>query len=132
MVRSDAGGLVADKTEGVEVSTKWGGAKTFFGGEGLFMLRCSGRGELFIASYGAIHSVNVTGTYTVDTSHIVAFDESLTFSVTRVGGLKSLVLSQEGLVCRFTGTGRLWIQTRSVPALASFLHPFRRLKPKKR
>jgi uncharacterized protein (AIM24 family) len=74
----------------------------------------------------------VTGTYTVDTSHIVAFDESLTFSVTRVGGLKSLVLSQEGLVCRFTGTGRLWIQTRSVPALASFLHPFRRLKPKKR
>src|SRR5680860_1829193 len=26
----------------VAVETKWGGAKTFFGGEGLFMLRCSG------------------------------------------------------------------------------------------
>ena len=118
-------------TPGVEVSTKWGGAKTFFGGEGLFMLRCSGQGDLFIASYGAIHSINVREGYTVDTSHIVAFDDSLTFSVTRVGGLKSLFLSQEGLVCRFTGTGRLWIQTRSVPALASFLHPFRRVKPKK-
>jgi uncharacterized protein (TIGR00266 family) len=115
-------------TPEIEVTAKWGGAKTFFGGEGLIMLKCSGTGKLWIASYGAIHLVNVEGGYTVDTSHIVAFDESLTFNVTKVGGLKSLFLSQEGLVCAFSGTGRLWIQTRNAPALASFLHPFRRVQ----
>ncbi len=118
-------------TPGVTVDTKWGGAKTFFGGEGLFMLRCSGQGDLWMATYGAIRAVDVTGGYTVDTSHIVAFEDTLSYQVRSVGGMKSLFLSKEGLVCQFSGTGRLWIQTRSAPALASFLHPFRRVKPKK-
>jgi uncharacterized protein (AIM24 family) len=42
-----------------------------------------------------------------------------------VGGLKSLFLSGEGLVCQFQGQGRLWMQTRNPGALASFLQPFR-------
>ncbi|TNE86884.1 MAG: TIGR00266 family protein [Deltaproteobacteria bacterium] len=117
-------------TPGIEVSAKWGGAKTFFGGEGLIMLRCEGQGDLWISSYGAIHQVDVQGGYTVDTSHIVAFDESLTFQVRKSGGLKSLFFSSEGLVCQFSGTGRLWIQTRNAPALAGFLHPFRRVQNK--
>jgi len=36
-----------------------------------------------------------------------------------------LFFSGEGLVCRFQGQGRLWMQTRNPGALASFLHPFR-------
>lgn len=119
-------------TPGVTLDTKWGGAKSFFGGEGLFMLRCSGRGQLWIATYGAMHIVDVVGAYTVDTSHIVAFEETLTYQVRSLGGIKSLFLSKEGLVCQFSGTGRLWLQTRSAPALASFLHPFRSVRSKPR
>ena len=115
-------------TPGINVDSKWGGAKSFFGGEGLFMLKCSGEGDLWISSYGAIHEINVEGTYVVDTAHIVAFDETLTFNVRSVGGMKSLFFSSEGLVCEFSGRGRLWIQTRNAPAIASFLHPFRRMK----
>lgn len=117
-------------TPGVTVDTKWGGAKSFFGGEGLLMLKCHGQGDLWMSSYGAIHEVQVNGSYTVDTGHIVAFEETLTFNVTKAGGMKSLFLSQEGLVCAFRGTGRLWIQTRNAPALASFFHPFRRVQTK--
>ena len=117
-------------TPGVEVDSKWGGAKTFFGGEGLFMLRCSGTGDLWMSSYGAIHPIDVTGSYVVDTGHIVAFEDSLQFKVRSVGGLKSLFFSSEGLVCEFEGTGRLWIQTRNGVALAAFLHPFRPVKSK--
>ena len=65
----------------------------------------------------------------VDTSHIVGFEDTLSYNVGRVGGMKSLFLSGEGLVCNFTGRGRLWFQTRNAPALASFLNPFR---PQKR
>lgn len=117
-------------TPGVTVDTKWGGARTFFGGEGLFMLRCAGQGDLWISSYGAIFAVDIEGSYVVDTGHIVAFEENLQFKVRSVGGLKSLFFSSEGLVCEFSGTGRLWIQTRNSSALAGFLHPFRPVRAK--
>jgi len=117
-------------TPGVTVDSKWGGARTFFGGEGLFMLRCAGEGDLWFSSYGAIHAIDVNGSYVVDTGHIVAFEESLQFKVRSVGGLKSLFFSSEGLVCEFSGTGRLWIQTRNSGSLAGFLHPFRPVRSK--
>jgi len=117
-------------TPGISVDTKWGGARTFFGGEGLFMLRCSGEGDLWVSSYGAIFAVDVAGSYVVDTGHIVAFEESLGFKVRSVGGLKSLFFSSEGFVCEFSGNGRLWIQTRNSGALAGFLHPFRPVRSK--
>src|SRR5438067_3808995 len=37
------------------VDTKWGGAKSFFAGEGLFVLQVTGTGLLLLSSYGAIH-----------------------------------------------------------------------------
>jgi uncharacterized protein (TIGR00266 family) len=126
-VMVQSGGFLA-ATPGVNVDSKWGGAKTFFGGEGLFMLRCSGSGDLWVSSYGAIHAIDVQGGYVVDTSHIVAFEDTLTFEVRSVGSMKSLFFSSEGLVCQFRGNGRLWMQTRNGSALAAFLHPFRRVK----
>jgi uncharacterized protein (TIGR00266 family) len=121
-------GAYCASTTGVNIDSKWAGAKSFFAGEGLVMLRCSGQGELWMASYGAIHLVDVQGSYTVDTGNVVAFDESLTFRVRSIGTVKSLLFSSEGMVCEFSGTGRLWYQTRSAHSLAAFLHPFQRVK----
>lgn len=124
-------GSYCASTPEIEVSSKWGGAKSFFGGEGVIMLKCHGTGDLWLSSYGAIHEVDVEDSYTVDTGHIVAFEDSLEFFVTKTGSMKSLFLSKEGLVCKFQGRGKLWIQTRNAPALAGFLHPFRRIQSKK-
>ncbi len=66
--------------------------------------------------------------YICDTSHVVGFTSGLDYNVTKVGGLKSLFFSGEGLVCRFHGQGRLWIATRNAGALAGFVHPYRRMK----
>jgi uncharacterized protein (TIGR00266 family) len=110
----------------VSLDTKWGGARGFFSGAGLFLLKAQGSGPLFFGSYGGIHAIEVGASgYVCDTSHIVAFTGGLDFRVRKVGGLKSLFLSGEGLVCEFHGRGKLWISTRSPEALASFLHPFR-------
>jgi len=114
----------------VELDTKWGGAKGFFSGTGLFLLRCVGQGPLFFNCYGGMHAVDVgPGGYICDTSHVVAFTEGLQYSVTKVGGLKSLFFSGEGLVCNFQGQGRLWISTRNSASLAAFIAPYR---PRKR
>ncbi len=116
-------------TPSVTLDTKWGGARGFFSGAGLFLLKAEGRGPLFFSSYGGIHAVDVDARgYVCDTSHIVGFTGGLDFDVRKVAGLKSLFLSGEGLVCAFRGRGRLWIATRNAGGLASFLNPFRRVE----
>jgi len=112
-------------SEGIITDTKWGGAKTFFGGEGLIMLRCSGTGTLILSSYGAIHELDLSTneTYTVDTGHLVAFDENLGFKVRTIGGLKTTFLGGEGLVVDLTGPGKVLMQTRSVGAFLDWLIP---------
>ena len=113
----------------VQLDTKWGGAKGFFSGTGFFLLKCSGAGPLFFSAYGGIHAVDVGAEgYICDTSHVVGFTSGLDYEVTKLGGLKSLFLSGEGLVCRFSGHGRLWMSTRNSGALAAFVHPFRPVK----
>lgn len=112
--------------QGVTLDTKWGGARGFFSGTGLFLLRCEGEGPVFFSSAGAIHEVEVgPAGYVCDTSHVVGFTSGLQYQVRKVGGLRGLIASGEGLVCEFRGTGTLWIATRSADRLASFLHPFR-------
>jgi uncharacterized protein (TIGR00266 family) len=119
-----SGSYLASDT-GIEVSTKWGGARSFFGGEGLFMLRCSGQGTLILSSYGAIHKVSLESgrRYTVDTGHIVAFDGRMTFTVRKVGSWKSTIFGGEGLVVDFTGPGDIFLQTRSPEAFLGWLIP---------
>lgn len=113
---------------GVAVESKWQGlAKGFFSGESLFLIRCQGTGDLWFASYGGIIEIEVDGDYVVDTGNIVAFTDGLDYRITKVGGYKSLFFSGEGLVCRFSGRGKVWIQTRKVGALISWAHPFRRV-----
>ena len=118
-------------TPGVQLDTKFQGAKGFFSGEGLFLLRVHGQGRVWFCSYGALHAVDLGAQYNgyiCDTGHMVAFTQGLSYTVNKVGGMKSLFLSGEGLVCTFKGQGRLWMQTRNPGGLASFLHPFRPVK----
>ena len=113
-------------TSGVAVESKWQGLmKGFFSGESLFLIRCQGTGDLWFSSYGGIIEIDVTDEYVVDTGNIVAFTDGLNYNVTKVGGYKSLFFSGEGFVCRFAGTGRVWIQTRKVGPLVSWVWPFR-------
>ncbi len=112
-------------SEGIETDTKWSGARTFFGGEGLIMLRCSGKGTLALSSFGAIHEMELAAgqTYTVDTGHLVAFTEQIGFRVRTIGGVKSTLFGGEGLVVDLTGPGRVLLQTRSQGAFLDWLLP---------
>lgn len=123
-VYAQSGAYIASSPE-IQVDTKWGGAKTFFSREGLFLLKINGIGKVFLSSYGAIHEIDLeTGQkYVVDTGHMVAFAEGIGYSVKRVGGLKSTLFSGEGLVCELTGPGKIMIQSRSANAFLSWLIP---------
>lgn len=130
MVQSS--GFVACSPE-VELDTKFQGFKGFFSGESLFLLRATGKGDFWFSSYGAIVEIPVAGDYVVDTGYIVAFEDTLNYNVEVIGGLsfknlKTGIFGGEGLVCRFSGEGRLWIQSRSLYPFLTFLNPFRPTK----
>jgi uncharacterized protein (TIGR00266 family) len=110
---------------GIELETKWSGAKTFFASEGLIMLRASGAGPMVVSSYGAIHEMSLAPgeQYTVDTGHLVAFTEDVGFRVRTIGGVKSTMLSGEGLVVDLTGPGRVLLQSRSTDQFLAWLIP---------
>ena len=107
----------------IDVDAKWGGGKTFFSGEGLVLLRCTGQGELLMSAYGAIRSYELAAgeTATLDTGHVVAFDDTVQYNVRKAGSWKSTVLGGEGLVTDFTGPGRVWLQTRSSSDLVAWI-----------
>lgn len=113
--------IASDPT--IDVDAKWGGGKTFFSGEGLVLLRCTGQGEILVSAYGAILSrvLEAGETLTLDTGHVVAFDDSVGYSVRKAGSWKSTILGAEGLVTDFTGPGRVWLQTRSSSDLMAWI-----------
>ncbi|MCG8454585.1 MAG: TIGR00266 family protein [Spirochaetales bacterium] len=115
-------------SEGVNVDASYQGLKGFFGGKGLFMARCTGLGDLWFSTYGGIVEIPVEDRYVVDNGYVVAFTEGLDYNVKPRGVLKSFFFSQEGLVTHFSGKGRLWVQTRRVPALVNWADSFRREK----
>lgn len=119
-----SGAYVASEMS-LTVDASWGGAKGFFGGGGLILLKVSGNGKLLASSYGAIFDKTLAAgeTYTVDTDHIVGMDTSVKFNVVKSGSWKSTILGGEGLVCNLTGPGRVLMQSRSVNAFIGWLSP---------
>ena len=119
-----SGSYVAS-SEGIEVDTKWSGAKTFFGGEGLIMLKITGTGTLIISSYGAIHPLELDAgeKHVVDTGHLVSLEEQIDYRLKAVAGWKSTLFSGEGLVAELTGPGKINLQTRSPDAFLAWLIP---------
>ncbi|MDD4786444.1 MAG: TIGR00266 family protein [Pirellulales bacterium] len=115
---------------GIDIDATWQGlGKALFSGERMFWVKCSGSGDLFLNSFGAIYPVDVAGEYVVDTGHIVAFEDTLQFHIGKAS--KSLVgsfLGGEGLVCKFSGQGRLYCQTHNPPNFGKLLGP--KLKPR--
>ncbi len=118
-----AGSFMASE-DGVNVDAKISG-KAFMAGEGLSILEAKGAGKLLVSSYGAIYEKTLAQgeKYIVDSTHLVAFDGTIAVQPQAVGGVKSTLLSGEGLVIEMTGPGRIFIQTRSPKALINWIIP---------
>lgn len=99
--------------------------KAFLSAEGFSMLEASGQGKVLVSSYGAIfeRELKEGEKYIVDTTHLVAFDASIGVVPRPVGGIKTTLLSGEGLVIEMTGPGMVYIQTRSPRALIDWIAP---------
>ncbi|MFI6599874.1 TIGR00266 family protein [Nonomuraea sp. NPDC050536] len=112
-------------SDGVEIVTKWGGMSNLIGGEGGFLIRAEGQGDVVLGCYGALDWFELAPgeTIVVDTGHLVAYDETVRSNLRRAVEGKTIqsLKSGEGLVFDFTGPGRVLTQTRNPSALISWL-----------
>ncbi len=129
MRRMDGQDLMLEKNAylasepGVQVDSNFQGLRGLFN-EGLFVLRASGIGSLFFNSYGDVTEIDVDGSYVVDNGHAVAWEPTLDYRITRGRSIRSFLFSDQ-LLLRFTGRGKLWVQSRNPQSLASWVFPFR-------
>ncbi|KAM3503275.1 hypothetical protein MY11210_008782 [Beauveria gryllotalpidicola] len=111
-------------TQGVHKDHKRQGlGKAMFSGEGLFVYKMSGTGILWVSSFGAIIRKDLADgeKYIIDNGHLVAWNTKYILERVASGGIISNLASAEGLVCKFTGPGTVYMQTRNGRAFAAFM-----------
>jgi uncharacterized protein (TIGR00266 family) len=110
-------------TAGVDLDVKWEGFTKGLFGQGLFMIKITGNGTLYINTFGAIdkHTLNAGQSLIVDNFHLVGFSDTCNYKVTKFGGLKETLLGGEGLVTNITGPGDVYIQTKNLREFVDWL-----------
>lgn len=101
--------------------------KGLLSGEGMFIQKASGVGLLAISSFGAIYKITLAPgqQYIIDNSHLVAWSSSVTYDIQKASsGWISSITSGEGLVCKVSGPGDVWFQTRNPQAFGSWVRQF--------
>jgi len=92
----------------------------FFGGEGFILEKLTGPGLVFIHGGGDFLEFNLKPgeVLQVDTGCIVAFDESVSYDIQFVGGIKTAIFGGEGLfLATMTGPGRVIVQSMTLEKL---------------
>lgn len=115
-------------TSGIQVNTKMQNlVKGFLSGEGFFIVEISGRGTVFLSSYGAIHAVNLGPgeEMIIDNGHLVAWPDYMEYKIEKASrGWISSVTSGEAAVCRFRGEGVVLIQSRNPQSFGGWIKQF--------
>ncbi len=124
------GGSYLGSSETLNLDTKFQGLKGFVSGESLSFLEVAGSGKLLVNAFGRIVETEVEDAVTVDTGHVVAFEKTLQYTITKAGDswLQSW-LAGEGFVMNFTGHGRILTQSHNPSNFGAMLG--KQLPPRK-
>lgn len=116
-------------TAGVELSVffqkKFGAG--LFGGEGFIMQRITGPGLVFLELDGHVveYTLNPGERVTCDTGVLAMMEQTCSMDIQRIKGIKNMVFGGEGVFDTvITGPGKVWLQSMTVPGLASLIIPF--------
>ncbi|MCA9089144.1 MAG: TIGR00266 family protein [Planctomycetaceae bacterium] len=119
-----AGGSYLGSTSGLQLDTQFQGFKGFLSGEAPFFMKVSGVGTLLVSAFGRIAEQQLDGDLVVDTGHVVAFEDTMDFSLSKAGSswIQSF-LAGEGIVLNFEGEGRIITQSQNLTEFGKVLGP---------
>ncbi|MDR2855265.1 MAG: TIGR00266 family protein [Methanomicrobiales archaeon] len=118
--------LCAEARITMTVTTTKGITKGLFGGEGFLLQKVSGQGTVFLHCCGDIIQKNLMPgeVLKVETGLVAGFEETVTYNIERVRGVKSILFSGQGLfMTTLTGPGLVVIQSLDIAKLAQALIP---------
>ena len=120
-----SGGSYLGSSGGITLDTQYQGlTKGMFIKEGLVFVQASGEGDLLVNGFGRISRIDVSGGITVDNGHLIAFTEGLEYTISKAGGgWISSMMSGEGLVMKFSGQGKVLVQSHDPSRLGGVLGP---------
>lgn len=98
----------------------------FFGGEGFILEKLTGPGQVFIHGGGDFveFTLHPGEALQVDTGCVVAFDESVSYDIQFVGGIKTAIFGGEGIfLATLTGPGRVIVQSMTLEKMRRELAP---------
>ncbi|MBF6136882.1 AIM24 family protein [Nocardia otitidiscaviarum] len=95
-------------------------------GEGVPLMKASGRGDLFLANAAAeVHIIDLDGSdgLTINGANVLAFDPTLSYNIKRVQGAAGYASNAGFFNCVFTGRGRIAITTEGTPVVLQVDQP---------
>ena len=108
-------------TTGVQVGIHWLGISSWLAGQGLIGLKLSGRGRVFLGSYGSLIQSQCNQRFIIEHQHLLAFSPKLRLKVNFPKGLIGDPLAGSGLSSKLTGGGSIYWQTRSLSSLGRYI-----------
>ncbi len=126
LVQKDAF-LVAEDNVDMSIAFQKKLGAAFFGGEGFILEKLSGDGTVFIHACGDFVEFDLKPEQIlkVDTGCVVGWDDTVTYDIQRVKGIKTMFFGGEGLfLTTLKGPGKLLIQSMTLSNLATSLRPF--------
>ncbi|NUU64310.1 TIGR00266 family protein [Paenibacillus agri] len=115
-------------TQGIQVSTKMQNlTRGLFSGEGFFIVEISGRGTVFLSSFGAIHPIHLGPgeEMIIDNGHLVAWPDYMDYKIEKAAsGWLNSITSGEAFVCRFRGEGVIFVQSRNPGSFGNWIKSF--------
>ena len=119
--------LASERDVKIDIAFQKKLGSALFGGEGFVLQKLSGNGMAFAHACGDLvqYDLKPGEMVKVSTSHVVAWEDGVTYDISSVGGVKNVLFSGEGLfVTTLTGPGRIILQSMTLYDLAMALSPF--------
>jgi len=116
-------------TPGVEVSVGFQqslGAGVF-GGDGFLLQKIEGNAQTWVELDGEVvtYDLSASDTLRVHPGHVGLFEESVSFNITTIKGIKNKIFGGDGLfLAALTGPGKVWLQSLPISNLAHAIAPY--------
>lgn len=122
---ADGAYLAADEGVAVTAQMQSLGTAVFGGSGGFFIGQSSGKGQLAVCGYGTLFTLDVSSDnpITIDNGHVVAWDSRLHYKIALntgsqsrglLGNIVNSMTSGEGVVLKFSGSGKVIICSRNM------------------
>lgn len=119
--------LASEESVTLEVYFKKKLAAGLFGGEGFILQKITGPGIVFLELDGHIEEYYLEPgeLIKVDTGHVAMFQESVSFDIEMIKGMKNVFFGGEGLfLTTLKGPGKVYLQTMPIHNLAGQVSRF--------